>query len=70
MQKREGRSFAPPPSRPQQPEPGRTGRKRWTRPDVSRPEPVTRPDVLAELPHAGHRDLASASLAGNAAVAS
>ncbi|RYC28752.1 hypothetical protein D3273_27645 [Lichenibacterium minor] len=37
MQKREGRSFAPPPSRPQQPEPGRTGRKRWMRPDVPRP---------------------------------
>ena len=37
MQKREGRSFAPSPSRPQQADPGRTGRKRWTRPDVPRP---------------------------------
>ena len=37
MQKREGRSFAPPPSSPPRPEPGRTGRKRWTRPDVPRP---------------------------------
>ena len=41
MQKREGRSFAPPPSSPARPEPGRTGRKRWTRPDVPRPaDPV------------------------------
>ncbi len=37
MQKREGRSFAPPPSRPPQPKPGRTGRKRWMRSDVPRP---------------------------------
>ena len=37
MQKREGRSFAPPPSSPSRPEPGRTGRKRWMRPDVPRP---------------------------------
>ena len=36
MQKREGRSFAPPPSSPPRPEPGRTGRKRWMRPDVPR----------------------------------
>ena len=37
MQKREGRSFAAPSSRPPQPEPGRTGRKRWERPHVPRP---------------------------------
>ena len=37
MQKREGRSFAPLPSRAPRPEPGRTGRKRWMRPDVPRP---------------------------------
>ena len=37
MQKREGRSFAPPPSSSPRPEPGRTGRRRWTRPDVPRP---------------------------------
>ncbi len=36
MQKREGRSYAPLPSRPPQLEPGRTGRRRWERPDVSR----------------------------------
>ncbi len=42
MQKREGRSFAPPPSRPQQPEPGRTGRRRRERPDVPRPEVAVR----------------------------
>ena len=50
MQKREGRSFAPPPSRPPQPEPGRTGRKRWMRSDVPRPAapvqaPLPSPDV-------------------------
>ncbi len=47
MQKHEGRSYAPPPSRPPQPEPRRTGRKRWERPDVSRstaPLPTT--DVM------------------------
>ncbi|RYC31367.1 hypothetical protein D3273_13335 [Lichenibacterium minor] len=37
MQKREGRSFAPPPSSPPRPDLGRTGRKRWTRPDMPRP---------------------------------
>ncbi len=37
MQKREGRSFAPPPSAPSRPTPGRTGRKGWKRPDVPRP---------------------------------
>ena len=37
MQKREGRSFAPPPSRPPQPEPGRTGRKRWEHAEVPSP---------------------------------
>ncbi len=36
MQKREGRSYAPPPKAPMAPDPGRTGRKRWERPDVSR----------------------------------
>ena len=51
MQKREGRSFAPPPSRPPQPEPGRTGQKRWTRPDVPRPAvpvrvPLPSPDPI------------------------
>ena len=37
MQKREGRSFAPPPSPPPRPSPGRTGRRGWERPDVPRP---------------------------------
>ena len=37
MQKREGRSFAPPPLPPSRPEPGRTGRRGWVRPDVPRP---------------------------------
>ena len=53
MQKREGRSFAPPPSRPQQADPGRTGRKRWTRPDVPRtavPVRVLLPTLDPTLP--------------------
>ena len=37
MQKREGRSFAPPPPPPSRPNPGRTGRRGWIRPDVPRP---------------------------------
>ena len=37
MQKREGRSFAPPPSPPSRTNPGRTGRRGWQRPDVPRP---------------------------------
>ncbi|WP_237482682.1 hypothetical protein [Lichenibacterium dinghuense] len=50
------------------PDSGRPARKRWCRPDVARPEPVTRLDVLAELPHAGRKDVLAALLAGNAAV--
>ena len=53
MQKREGRSFAPPPSRPQQADPGRTGRKRWMRPDVPRPAALVRvllPTLYTTLP--------------------
>ncbi len=51
MQKREGRSFAPPPPPPLQPKPGRTGRKRWERPDVPRPMapvrvPLPSPDPM------------------------
>ena len=37
MQKREGRSFVSPTTSPIRPDLGRTGRKRWTRPDVPRP---------------------------------
>ena len=37
MQKREGRSFAPPPPAPSRLNPGCTGRKRWERSDVPRP---------------------------------
>ena len=37
MQKRERRSFAPSPSPPSRTNPGRTGRRSWQRPDVSRP---------------------------------
>ena len=50
MQKREGRSYAPPPPAPMAPDPGRTGRKRWERPDVSRstaPMPVSLPTTDA-----------------------
>ena len=43
MQKREGRSFAPPPSPPSAPNPGRTGQRGWVRPDV--PRPVAPPRV-------------------------
>ena len=55
MQKREGRSFAPPPSPPPRPSPGRTGRKGWGRPDVPRPVaparvPLPSPDpMVAEI---------------------
>ena len=42
MQKREGRSFAPPSSPPPRPEPGRTGRRGWQRPDVPRPDAAVR----------------------------
>ena len=52
MQKREARSYAPPPSRPPQPEPGRTGRKRWTRSDVPRlavPVSVPLPSAAATV---------------------
>ena len=37
MQKREGRSFVSPTTSPIRPDLGRTGRKRWTRPDMPRP---------------------------------
>ena len=53
MQKREGRSFAPLPSRAPRPEPGRTGRKRWMRPDVPRlaaPMRVLLPTLDTTLP--------------------
>ena len=49
MQKREGRSYSPPPPAPMAPDPGRTGRKRWERPDVSRstaPVPLSATDVM------------------------
>ncbi len=51
MKKREGRSYAPPPQAPMVPDPGRTGRKRWERPDVSRstapvPAPLPTTDVI------------------------
>ena len=55
MQKREGRSFAPPPSPPPRPSPGRTGRRGWERPDVPRPVapvrvPLPSPDpMVAEI---------------------
>ena len=55
MQKREGRSFAPPPSPPSRPGPGRTGRRGWKRPDVPRPMaparvPLPSPDpMVAEI---------------------
>ena len=50
MQKREGRSYAPPPPALMAPDPGRTGRKRWERPDVSRstaPVPMPLPTTDA-----------------------
>ncbi len=52
MQKREGRSFAPPPPATMAPDPGRTGRMRWERPDVSRstaPVPVPLPTTDAMM---------------------
>lgn len=52
MQTREGRSHAGPLSNP-----GRLPRKRWTRPDIARPDAVTRLDATAELPQAARRDL-------------
>ena len=62
VQNHERRSHAPPPS--QAPEPRRTGRKGHRRLDVGRPEPVTRLDVLAELPQAARQDLRAALLGG------
>ena len=70
MSDHERRSHAPPP----QPEPGRTGRKRWERPDVSRPQPLPSPDATVPeieepeddendilwLSHAARRDIATA----------
>ena len=69
MSDHERRSHAPPP----QPEPGRTGRKRWERSDVPRPQPLPSPDALAPeieepeeeddflwLSHAARRDIATA----------
>lgn len=52
MRKHEGRSFALPPSPPPRANLGNTGRKRWERPDVPRPEaprpmPVSTPDPVA-----------------------
>ena len=69
MSDHERRSHAPPP----QPEPGRTGRKRWERSDVPRPQPVPSPDAMVPeieepeeaddflwLSHAARRDIATA----------
>ena len=50
MQKREGRSFAPPPSPPPRPSPGRTGRKGWERPDVPRPVAPARVPLPSPAP--------------------
>ena len=49
MQKREGRSYVSPPPAPMAPDPGRTGRKRRERPDVSRstaPMPLPTTDAM------------------------
>ena len=69
MSDHERRSHAP----PQQPEPGRTGRKRWERPDVSRPQPLPSPNATVPeieepeeaddflwLSQAARRDIATA----------
>ena len=63
MHKREGRSFAPPPSRPQHPEPGRTGRKRWIRPEVPRlssPVRMLLPTLDTNVPEADQPEPLSA----------